>query len=76
MDETRCERCKGTGWANAARDGGTEDLPMLMQPVGVYQCPACVGRGKVGLSDEASALLLDAVERFHNAQNKSEKDHQ
>ena len=70
MAETRCERCKGTGWANAARDSGAEDLPMLLRPIGVYQCPTCGGSGIVGFSDEAEALLRNAIAKFHQAQNK------
>lgn len=71
MAETRCERCKGTGYANAARDSGTEDLPMLLQPIGVYQCPTCGGSGRVGLSDEAAELLRKAIDRMHNKPSNS-----
>lgn len=63
MAETRCERCKGTGYANAARDSGMEDMPMLLQPMGVFQCPNCGGSGKVGISDEAMKLLRTAIRR-------------
>lgn len=66
MAETRCERCNGTGYANAARDSGMEDLPMMLQPIGAYQCTTCDGSGKVGLSDEAAELLRKAIERMHN----------
>ena len=65
MAETRCERYKGTGYANAARDSGMEDLPMLLQPIGVYRCSSCNGSGRVGISDEAAELLRKAVERMH-----------
>lgn len=65
MAETRCERCKGTGYANAARDSGMEDLPMLLQPIGVFQCPNCCGSGRVGISDEAAELMRKAVEHWH-----------
>lgn len=61
MSETRCERCKGTGYANAACDYGMEDLPMLLHPIGVYQCPSCCGTGKIGISDEAAELLQKAI---------------
>ena len=41
-----CQRCKGSGWANAARDAGMEDMPAMLKPIGVYQCPDCGGNGK------------------------------
>ena len=65
MAETRCERCKGTGYANAARDSGMGDLPMLLQPIGVFQCLTCNGSGKVGISDEAMELLRAAIRKMH-----------
>ena len=64
MAETRCERCKGTGYANVARDSGMEDLPMLLQPIGVFRCTNCCGSGRVGISDEAMELLRNAIKQW------------
>ena len=64
MAETRCERCKGTGYANVARDSGMEDLPMLLQPIGVFRCPNCCGSGRVGISDEAMELLRNDIKQW------------
>lgn len=41
----KCDRCDGTGWANAARDSGMEDMPLMLRPLGVYRCDNCNGRG-------------------------------
>lgn len=72
MAETRCERCKGTGYANAARDSGMEDMPMLLQPMGVFRCPNCDGKGRVGISDEAMDLLRKAIDRMHGKPSNGE----
>jgi DnaJ-class molecular chaperone len=57
-----CVRCRGSGYANAARDSGMEDAPRMMKPFGVYPCSTCNGTGKVGMSEEAEALLRKIVE--------------
>lgn len=42
---SECARCRGTGWANAARDSGMEDMPMMLRPLGIYRCSTCGGTG-------------------------------
>jgi hypothetical protein len=60
--QTECTRCRGTGYANAARDSGMEDAPRMMRPFGVYPCSTCDGTGKVGMSEEAESKLREIVE--------------
>jgi len=64
MAEIRCDRCRGTGYASAARDSGTEDAPMMHVQYGIYRCPSCNGTGRVGFSDEADSLLKKAIARL------------
>lgn len=61
MAQRECTRCRGTGWANAARDSGMEDAPRMFRPFGVYQCTTCGGSGKLGLSDEALKAFAKAL---------------
>lgn len=60
MAQRACHRCRGTGWANAARDSGMEDAPLLHRPLGVYQCGTCGGTGKLGVPD----FTPEELERF------------
>lgn len=61
----KCDRCDGTGWANAARDSGMEDMPMMLRPLGVYRCANCGGTGDTDpfahLTDEQRAELEEAI---------------
>lgn len=63
MAQAECKRCRGTGWANAARDSGTENLPAMLRPIGVYRCETCNGTGKLGISDDHLAEIENAVKR-------------
>ena len=63
MAQTECRRCNGTGWANAARDSGMEDAPIMQRPLGVYRCDTCGGTGKIGMTEEDEALLVAAAEK-------------
>lgn len=65
MAETKCTRCMGTGYANAARDSGREDAPTMWRPLGVYRCPSCGGSGKVGFPDDITEALRDAIKRMY-----------
>ncbi len=58
-----CPRCNGTGYANAARDSGMEDVPMMLRPIGVYQCPSCNGSGKVGIPLEVIERIIKKLEQ-------------
>lgn len=60
----KCDRCNGSGYANAARDSGMESAPSIMQPMGVYTCPICDGEGSYGFDEEdikEMAKKLDEV---------------
>ena len=61
----KCDRCDGTGWANAARDSGMGDMPLMLQPLGVYRCDNCGGRGDTDpfarLTDAQRAELEQAI---------------
>lgn len=64
MAQWRCDRCCGTGWANAAMDSGTENMPPMLQQIGVYSCPKCGGSGSLGLTDEDMELILKTADRL------------
>lgn len=63
----KCDRCDGTGWANAARDSGMEDMPMMLRPLGVYYCDNCGGRGDTDpfahLTTDQRAELVGSIKR-------------
>ena len=63
----KCDRCNGTGWANAARDSGMEDMPMMLRPFGVYRCANCGGAGDTDpfahLTEEQRAELEAAIKQ-------------
>lgn len=63
MSQEDCVKCKGTGYASAARDAGLEDAPLMLRPIGVYQCPLCRGTGKTGMSDEQSKKIRELVQQ-------------
>lgn len=59
---SECSRCNGTGYANAARDSGMEDAPVMDRPIGVYRCPSCGGTGKFGFSTIEAEVTAEAQE--------------
>lgn len=63
----KCDRCNGTGWANAARDSGMGDMPAMMRPLGVYRCDNCGGTGDsdpfAHLTEEQRAELEAAIKQ-------------
>lgn len=60
--EQECSRCRGTGWASAERDSGTEGAHWMDVQIGVYQCPNCGGTGKLGFSMERNAEIDAAID--------------
>lgn len=47
MTQDACPRCGGSGYRSAAADAGMQDLPVMLQPIGVYPCSSCNGTGKM-----------------------------
>lgn len=64
MAQWECDRCRGSGWASAARDSGTENMPPMLQQIGVYPCSTCNGTGKLGFTDEQEEEIRNVVERM------------
>jgi hypothetical protein len=60
-EDVDCDRCKGTGYASAARDMCMEDMPMMLRPIGVYSCPSCSGSGLM-FDGEKMAKLTEYLE--------------
>lgn len=59
MTVQTCTRCNGSGYANAARDSGRENAPLLIRPIGVYHCTTCGGSGKIGFDEKEFKAMLD-----------------
>lgn len=59
---SECTRCRGTGWANAARDSGMEDVPLMLRPLGVYRCTNCGGTGDTDLFARLTSAQREELE--------------
>jgi hypothetical protein len=40
------------------------DAPLLLRPMGVFQCGTCNGKGKIGLTEEQEAALKEGMNEF------------
>jgi hypothetical protein len=69
--EDRCARCDGTGWVSCGKDAAMEGLPFRMQPLGVFQCPSCNGRGFTSLSEEEKKAFSEAVKDMKSPERLS-----
>lgn len=61
MNQEKCFKCNGTGYASAARDTGMEDAPLMLRPIGLYLCPLCRGTGERGMSEKQSKKIREQV---------------
>ena len=66
----KCIFCDGLGSISAAKEAGMENMPYMMQPIGVRICANCGGSGEVKDFFEGmdKAVLDDMKKRFARLQ--------